>query len=122
MAAGLAALDALEVPGFHAALDSKAERLAAGFRRALEESGVPGSVNVSGSLLTLFFAAGPVRDYAAAKTSDTARFASFFREMLARRFLLPPSQFEALFVSAAHTDSDIAATIAAARESLKAVR
>jgi glutamate-1-semialdehyde 2,1-aminomutase len=122
MAAGLAALAALEVPGFHAALDSKAERLAAGFRRALDESGVPGSVNVSGSLLTLFFAAGPVRNYATAKTSDTTRFAAFFREMLARGFLLPPSQFEALFISAAHTDSDIAATIAAARESLKATR
>jgi len=122
MAAGLATLAALEVAGFHAALDSKAERLAAGFRRAIEESGVTGSVNLSGSLLTLFFASGPARDYAAAKTSDTARFAAFFREMLARGFLLPPSQFEALFVSSAHTDSDIAATIAAARESLKAIR
>jgi glutamate-1-semialdehyde 2,1-aminomutase len=122
MSAGLATLAALDAPGFHAALDRKAERLAVGLRRALEESGVPGSVNVAGSLLTLFFTAGPVGDYAGAKTSDTARFAAFFREMLARGFLLPPSQFEALFVSAAHTDSDVDGTIAAVRESLKAIR
>jgi glutamate-1-semialdehyde 2,1-aminomutase len=71
--------------------------------------------------LTLFFADEPVHDYAGAKKSNTARFAAFFREMLARGILLPPSQFEALFVSAAHSDDDIDRTVAAARASLEAV-
>jgi len=67
----------------------------------------------------LFFATEPVRDYAGARKSDTARFAEFFREMLSRGVLLPPSQFEALFVSSAHSDEDISRTLAAVRESLK---
>ena len=71
-----------------------------------------------GSLLTLFFTANAVGNYAAAKTSDTRRFASFFREMLRREILLAPSQFEALFVSAAHTEDDIRQAGAACRESL----
>jgi hypothetical protein len=62
-----------------------------------------------------------VRDYAAAQKSDTARFAAFFREMLRRGILLPPSQFEALFVSSAHSDADIDATISAASASLSAI-
>jgi glutamate-1-semialdehyde 2,1-aminomutase len=76
----------------------------------------------AGSLLTLFFAAGPLENYADAKTSDTRRFASFFQEMQRRRILLPPSQFEALFVSAAHSDEDISRAAAACRESLAAIR
>jgi glutamate-1-semialdehyde 2,1-aminomutase len=69
----------------------------------------------------MFFTRSPVRDYAGAKRSDTARFAAFFHEMLTRGVLLPPSLFEALFVSAAHTDDDIGRTIEAARASLQAV-
>jgi glutamate-1-semialdehyde 2,1-aminomutase len=122
MRAGLATLPKLEASGFYDGLNKKAERLAHGLRAALQESGVPGQVNTAGSLLTLFFAGEPVRDYAAAKKSDTARFAAFFREMLGRGILLPPSQFEALFVSAAHTDDDIEHTLSAARKSLQAVR
>jgi glutamate-1-semialdehyde 2,1-aminomutase len=72
--------------------------------------------------LTLFFNPEPVLDYADAKKSDTARFATFFNEMLKRGIFLPPSQFEAFFVSAAHTDDDIDNTINAARESLQAIR
>jgi glutamate-1-semialdehyde 2,1-aminomutase len=121
MRAGLATLPKLEAPGFYEALNRKAERLAQGLRAALGESGVPGQVNTAGSLLTLFFTGEPVRDYAAAKKSDTARFAAFFREMLGCGILLPPSQFEALFVSAAHTDDDIDRTLSAARASLQAV-
>jgi glutamate-1-semialdehyde 2,1-aminomutase len=121
MRAGLATLPKLESPGFYPALDAKAARLAAGLRAALDESGVLGQINRSGSLLTLFFSSAPVGDYAGAKKSDTIRFASFFREMLARGVLLPPSQFEALFVSAAHTDADIDQAIAAARATLGAV-
>ena len=121
MRAGLATLPKLESPGFYPALDAKAARLAAGLRSALDESGVPGQINRSGSLLTLFFSSTPVGDYAGAKKSGSARFAAFFREMLAQGILLPPSQFEALFVSAAHTDGDIDRAIAAARASLNAV-
>ena len=121
MRAGLATLPQLEAPGFYAALDAKAQRLADGLRSALAEARVPGQINRVGPLLTLFFSDRPVRDYAAAKKSDTARFAAFFREMLNRGVLLPPSQFEALFVSAAHSDADIDATIAAARASLAAI-
>ena len=121
MRAGLATLPLLEVPGFYPALNAKAARLAAGLRAALAASGVPGEINISGSLLTMFFISSPVRDYAGAKRSDTARFAAFFREMLARGILLPPSQFEAMFVSAAHTNDDIDRTIDAASASLRAV-
>lgn len=121
MRAGLATLPQLDAPGFYDALDKKAHRLAEGLRAALAESCIPGQVNVAGSLLTLFFAAKPVRDYTDAEKSDTARFAAFFREMLGRGIFLPPSQFEALFISAAHTDADIDSTISAARSSLAAI-
>jgi glutamate-1-semialdehyde 2,1-aminomutase len=121
MRAGLATLPKLESPGFYPALDAKAARLAAGLRAALDEAGVPGQINRTGSLLTLFFSSTPVGDYAGARKSDTARFAAFFREMLAQGILLPPSQFEALFVSAAHNDADVDRATAAARQSLRAV-
>ncbi|HTS13415.1 MAG TPA: glutamate-1-semialdehyde 2,1-aminomutase [Candidatus Limnocylindrales bacterium] len=119
MRAGLATLPKLEASEFYEALNAKTQRLAEGLRRALAESGVPGQVNVAGSLLTLFFTAEPVRDYAGAKKSDIARFGAFFRAMLDRGIFLPPSQFEAFFLSAAHTDADIDRTIDAARESLR---
>jgi glutamate-1-semialdehyde 2,1-aminomutase len=121
MRAGLATLPQLEPSGFYDALNKKAQRLAEGLRAALAASPIPGRVNVAGSLLTLFFTPEPVRDYAAAKNSDTARFAAFFREMLDRGIFLPPSQFEALFVSSAHSDADIDATLSAARASLAAL-
>jgi glutamate-1-semialdehyde 2,1-aminomutase len=121
MRAGLATLPKLEAAGFYPALDAKAKRLADGLSAALRDAKIPGQVNAAGSLLTLFFAADPVRDYSGAKKSDTARFAAFFREMLKRGFLLPPSQFEALFVSAAHSESDLDRTLSAARESLRAI-
>jgi len=121
MRAGIATLALLEDPVFYKPLAAHADRLANGFREALGDSGVPGQVNAVGSLITLFFAAEPVRNYAEAKRSDTARFAAFFRQMLARGVFLPPSQFEALFVSAAHSEEDISRTLAAARESLRAI-
>ncbi len=120
MRAGLATLPKLAADGFYDELNKKAQRLADGLRSALGESRIPGQVNVAGSLLTLFFTPDPVRDYTGAKKSDTARFAVFFAEMLERGIFLPPSQFEALFVSSAHTGSDIDRTIAAARESVAA--
>jgi glutamate-1-semialdehyde 2,1-aminomutase len=121
MRAGLATLPVLQSSGFYEALNAKAARLAAGLRDALNESGLPGQVNVAGSLLTLFFASQPVNDFASAKESDSARFAAFFREMLARGIFIPPSQFEAIFISSAHSDDDISRTISVARDSLRAV-
>jgi len=121
MRAGIETLRALSEGGIYEGLARKTKLLAAGFREALEASGVSGQVNSAGSLLTLFFAEGPVRNYDDAKKSDTRRFAAFFNEMLERGVFLPPSQFEALFVSAAHSEQDIHRTVAACRESLHAV-
>jgi glutamate-1-semialdehyde 2,1-aminomutase len=122
MRAGLATLPKLEAPGFYEAVNSRTERLAEGLRGGLKESGVEGVVNVAGSLLTIFFTKGPIRNYSDAKKSDTARFANFFQEMLARGIFLPPSQYEALFVSAAHTEANIDRTILAAHESFQALK
>ena len=121
MRAGLATLPQLQGAGFYDALDKKTQRLAAGLRAALDAAGVPGEISVAGSLLTLFFTGEPVRDYAAARKSDAKRFAAFFNAMLERGVFLPPSQFEALFVSAAHSEADIERTIIAAHESLHAI-
>ena len=122
MRAGLVMLPKLQAPGFYDDLNRKTERLANGLRAALKDSRIPGVVNVAGSLLTIFFSENPVCNYADAKKSDTARFGRFFQEMLKRGFFLPPSQYEAFFVSGAHTDSEIDATIAAAGENLAALR
>jgi glutamate-1-semialdehyde 2,1-aminomutase len=121
MRAGLATLPKLEAPGFYDAVNRRTHRLAEGFRSALKEAGVAGQVNVAGSLLTVFFCEQPVHNYNDAKKSDTKKFAKFFQEMLERGVFLPPSQYEALFVSAAHTDADVDRTISAARESLAAL-
>lgn len=118
MRAGIETIRQLQAPGFYDALAQKAKRLAEGFRAALNDSGVAGQVNVAGSLLTLFFSAEPVTNYEVAKMCDTRRFARFFLEMLRRGILLPPSQFEALFISAAHGEQEIDHTIASCRESL----
>jgi glutamate-1-semialdehyde 2,1-aminomutase len=122
MRAGLAMLPKLQAPGFYEDLNRKTKRLGDGLRSALNDSGVPGVVNIAGSLLTIFFTETPVNNYTEAKKSDTTRFGEFFQGMLRRGIFLPPSQYEALFVSAAHTDAEIDATIAAARESLSALR
>ncbi|MGB2644930.1 MAG: glutamate-1-semialdehyde 2,1-aminomutase [Candidatus Acidiferrum sp.] len=121
MCAGLATLEQLKRPGIYENVDEQARQLATGLREGLAETGVAGQVNAAGSLSTLFFTAGPVRNYADAKRSDTKRYARFFREMLNRGIFLAPSQFEAAFVSAAHTSENITRTIAAARDSLKAI-
>ena len=120
MSAGIASLDLLAAPGFYEALDARAKRLGDGITSALRETGVPATAARVGSLLTLFFSGEPIRNYADAKKCDTRRFAAFFRAMLERGIFLAPSQFEAAFVSSAHSDADIDRTIAACRESLSA--
>jgi glutamate-1-semialdehyde 2,1-aminomutase len=122
MRAGLATLDLLAAPGFYEALDARAKRLGDGIAAALAATEAPATAARVGSLLTLFFTREPVRDYAGAKKSDTRRFAAFFHAMLDRGIFLAPSQFEALFVSSAHSDADIARTIAACRETLASVQ
>ena len=121
MAAGIATLKQLSVDGLYHRIAERADRLASGLRKALSDAKIPGQVNSTGSLSTLFFSDEPVRDYAGAKHSDTKRYARFFREMLDRGIFLAPSQFEAAFVSTAHTSQDIERTIAAAADALKAM-
>jgi glutamate-1-semialdehyde 2,1-aminomutase len=82
---------------------------------------MPLQVNAFGSMLTPFFSRHPVRDYQSALTADTRAYAAFFRAMLARGTYLPPSQFESWFISGAHTERDIDATIRAAREAMKEI-
>src|SRR5712671_6714062 len=121
MSAGVAALKQLNTPGLYDRINQNAERLVSGLRKAILETRVPAQVNASYSLGTIFFTDEPVRDYAGAKRSDTKRYARFFREMLDRGIFLAPSQFEAAFVSAAHTSQDIDRTLAAAHESLQVI-
>jgi len=121
MRAGLETLKLLAAPGFYGELNRKAARLVEGLREALRSGGVAGHISAAGSLLTLFFTGQPVKDYEGAKRSDTRRFAAIFIEMLDRGIFLPPSQFEALFISAAHTEKDVERTVEAFRQSLSAV-
>ncbi len=122
MAAGAATLDHLVRPGNYERLEVLSARLEAGLLDAIREAGVPATVNRVGSMITLFFCPGPVTDFATAKTADTARFGRFFHSMLERGVYLPPAQFEAAFVSLAHSEADVDETVRAARESLRSVR
>lgn len=122
VAAGQAALDALAREKPYAELDRLGAALEAGMVASARELGVPLQVNRVGSMLTGFFVEDPVTDYASAKRSDAARYARFHRAMLERGIYLAPSQFEAAFVSTAHTSGDLDQTLTAARESLRALR
>lgn len=119
--AGLETLSILARPGTYERLETLGARLASGFERALRQASQTGCVNQVGSLVTMFLGTGAVRDAEEARRADTARFARFFHAMLRRGVFLPPSQFEAMFVSLAHTEADIDRTIAAAVESLAEV-
>ena len=119
MTAGLWALENLS-PQLYKHLAKLGSMLAAGLADAARAANVPLQINAFGSLLTPFFTDQPVRDFRGAMTSDTARYGRFFQAMLARGIYIPPAQFEAWFLSAAHTERDIAATVKAARDSFKA--
>jgi glutamate-1-semialdehyde 2,1-aminomutase len=116
MAAGCAALDALRRPGAYERLSALTARLVDGLAAAAKGAGAEITINRVASMFTVFFCPGPVTDYGSAKASDTARFARFFRGMLRRGVYLPPAQFEAAFVSLAHTELDVDTTVRAARE------
>jgi glutamate-1-semialdehyde 2,1-aminomutase len=122
VAAGLAALRTLrDDPGAYERLDRLGNLAERALRDALEATGTPGTVNRVGSMLTMFVGVEPVRTYADAIRSDTERFARYFRAMLAEGIYLPPSQFEALFVSLAHKEAHLAQLGAAARRALSHV-
>jgi len=120
VAAGLATLEALEHGKPYARLDELGARLERGLRTGAEKAGAPFTVNRVGSMLTGFFCAGPVRDYADAKTADTARYARFYHAMLERGVYLAPSQFEAAFVSLAHGEDDLDHAARAAADAMVA--
>ena len=120
MTAGLWCLSELS-PRLYRHLAKLGSQLAAGLADAARDAAVPMQVNAFGSLLTPFFTSQPVRDYQSALTADTSRYAAFFRGMLARGVYPPPSQFEAWFVSGAHTERDIHNTVKAARSALKEI-
>ena len=120
MTAGLWCLDRL-TPQLYRRLAVLGTRLAGGLAAAARDAGVALQVNAVGSLATPFFTDRPVRDYASATSADTHRYARFFRGMIARGVYPPPSQFEAWFLSAAHSVKDVDQTIAAARTAMKEV-
>ncbi len=119
-AAGVATLTLLRDTNPYARLERLSDRLARGLAATARRVGVPANVGRCGSMMTLFFNDRPVTDWDAAARCDTRRFARYFWGMIDRGVYLPCSQFEALFVSAAHTPADIDATIAAAGEALAA--
>jgi len=112
MAAGLATLRETSRPGFYETLERRTATLLSGVHDAAKRRGVPLSTGHAGSMWGIYFTAGPVHDFAQAKRSDTALFARWHRAALERGVFLAPSAFEAGFVSSAHTDADIAHTIA----------
>jgi glutamate-1-semialdehyde 2,1-aminomutase len=119
-AAGIATLEVLRDERPYAKLEQLGARLAAGLARAATDAGVAHSVARVGSMLTLFFNPEPVIDWPSASRSDTKAFGRFFWGLIDRGVYFPCSQYEALFISAAHTESDIDRTIAAAAEALAA--
>src|SRR5271157_2046563 len=121
MRAGIATLQELSKPGLYEGLNALARKFAVGLQKTLKDAGIAAQVNSIGSLSTIFFAPQLVTDYAGAKRCDTQLYARFFRDMLQRGIFLAPSQFEAAFVSAAHTSADIDRTISAAADALQGI-
>ncbi len=121
VAAGLKTLEILRRPKTYERLEELGRRLEEGVREAASAAAVPFTLNRVGSLLTVFLSKNAVSDYSSAKQSDTARFAKFFRAMLERGVYFAPSQFEAVFLSTAHTRQHIEQTIAACREAFREV-
>ena len=118
MAAGIVTLKALEDRSVYEQLEVKSIYLEDGLRRAAADTEVPVRINRAASMLTMFFTTADVTDFASAKRADAKRYAAYFRGMLDRGIFLAPSTYEAMFVSAAHSDNDIATTVEAAREAL----
>ncbi len=121
MTAGIVTLRVLQRPGVWERLEAAAQRLTEGLGEAARAAGVPVQQTRVGTMFATFFTETPVRDWPTVKTSDTERFARFFRAMLERRVYLAPSQFEAGFISLAHDDAVIDATVETAYEAMREV-
>ncbi len=119
MAAGVATLNKLKERGTYKRLDELTEYLIGGLRKILEKLGIKAQINSVGSMLTLFFTDRDVFDYESALTSDTRMYSRFFKGMLENGIMFPPSQFEALFLSVAHTEREVDMTLRAAYRTLK---
>jgi glutamate-1-semialdehyde 2,1-aminomutase len=122
MAAGIATLAQLKKKGFYEKLEKKSARLCSGLAKAAAGAGVPAQVDHVGSMLGMFFCAEPVRSFEDAKKSDLPFFSKFFQGMRSEGIYIAPSQFEALFLSSAHTAGHINATVRAAEKVLKRLR
>lgn len=119
MAAGIATLNELGKPGVYEQLEVRSARLAEGLIDNARKVGLPYTMNRVGSMVCLFFTETPVINYETAKTSDLERFSKYFHYLLEEGVMLPPSQFEGMFVSTAHTEDDIEFTIEAAYRAMK---
>ncbi len=122
MTAGIVTLKELRMPGVWPQLEAQSARLVAGLREAAEEAGVAARLNRVGTMFTTFFTDQPVTNWSSAKQCNTLRFGEFFRAMLEQGIYLAPSQFEAGFMSLAHGETEIGATIAAARQAFLHMR
>jgi glutamate-1-semialdehyde 2,1-aminomutase len=120
VSAGIAVLNHLRREGVYRKLERTSAGLVDGLSVAARETGTPVQINRAGSMFTVFFTGSPVRDYESAHASDTGRYARFFHSLLGQGVYFPPSQFEACFVSLAHSMRDIAKTVRAAREAFTA--
>ena len=116
MTAGLATLGATGEPGFYERLEEAGERWRRGMSEAASEGDVPFTINQVGSMVSIFFTEGPVTDFSSAARSDAEAFKDFFWHMLRRGIYLAPSQYEAGFISSAHTEEDLEKTFEAAQE------
>jgi glutamate-1-semialdehyde 2,1-aminomutase len=121
MAAGYATLTEM-TPEAYEELESKGQKLEEGLRKNAEEAGIPFHINRVGSMVCFFFTGERVISYTQAKMADTDRFAEYFRYMLEEGVLIPPSQFEGMFLSTAHTDEDLERTIEANRKALQKLK
>lgn len=119
MAAGITTLTVLDKPGVWQSLDNSSQKLTSGIKEAADESGIPTRQNRVGTMFATFFTGNPVKDWDSAKTSDTKVFGRYFQGMLERGIYLAPSQFEAGFISTAHGDAEIEATIQAAADTFR---
>ena len=116
MAAGLATLRIAGEPGFYERLEELGEHWRRGMREAASAGDVPFTINQVGSMVSIFFAGGPVTDFASAAGSDTGAFKDFFWHMISRGVYVAPSQYEAGFISVAHSEEDFEKTFEASHE------
>ena len=121
MTAGYETLRALQEPGVYEQLEARSEQLAHGFEQNAQEVGIEATVHRVGSMMSAFFAGGEIQDADGARRSDTERFAQYFTGMVDRGISVAPSQFEAMFVSLAHSVEDIERTIQTHREVLRSL-